>query len=85
MTAKLLVNSVVPTPNAKFMATNLKDFYLDTPMTRCEYKCIPLWMIPAVIIEQYKLLPLVHNGLRFSQWHVVWASASLSPCQRPTQ
>jgi hypothetical protein len=46
-TAKLLVNSVVSTPKAKFMAANLKDFYLGTPMDRYEYMRIPLYMLPA--------------------------------------
>lgn len=61
-TAKLIFNSVLSTPNAKFMATDLKDFYLGTPMTRFEYMRIPLFMLPDAIIEQYDLLPLVHNG-----------------------
>ncbi|KAI2493168.1 Reverse transcriptase (RNA-dependent DNA polymerase) [Fragilaria crotonensis] len=61
-TAKLLFNSVLSTPNAKFMATDLKDFYLGTPMERYEYMRIPIGLIPDVIIELYNLLPLVHNG-----------------------
>jgi hypothetical protein len=64
-TAKLLFNSVLSTPNAKFMATDLKDFYLGTPMGRYEYMRIPLFMIPDAIIEQYNLMPLVHNGYVF--------------------
>ena len=31
---KLLLNSVVSTLNAKFMTINIKDFYLNTPMSR---------------------------------------------------
>ena len=31
-TAKLLFNSVLSTPNARFLTANLKDFYLGTPM-----------------------------------------------------
>jgi hypothetical protein len=61
-TAKLLINSTVSTPNAKFMAADLKDFYLGTPMTRYEYMRVPLWMLPNEIIEQYNLRPLFHNG-----------------------
>ncbi|KAI2502114.1 Reverse transcriptase (RNA-dependent DNA polymerase) [Fragilaria crotonensis] len=61
-TAKLLFNSVLSTPNAKFMATDLKDSYLGTPMTRYEYMRIPISMLPDAIIEQYNLMPLVHNG-----------------------
>ncbi len=37
LTVKLLLNSIISTPNAKFMTLDLKDFYLMTPMTRYEY------------------------------------------------
>jgi hypothetical protein len=37
LTVKLLLNSVISTPNAKFMTLDLKDFYLMTPMKRYEY------------------------------------------------
>ena len=36
-TAKLLFNSVISMPNAKFMGIDLKKFYLNTPMERYEY------------------------------------------------
>ena len=61
-TAKLLINSVVSTPNAKFLTADLKDFYLGTPMSRYEYMRVPIWMLPDAIIEQYNLTPLFHNG-----------------------
>jgi hypothetical protein len=35
-TAKMLFNSVVSTPGAKFMTMDIKDFYLCTPMDRYE-------------------------------------------------
>jgi hypothetical protein len=45
------------------MATDLKYFYLGTPMERYVYMRIPLFMLPAaIIIEQYNLLPSVQNG-----------------------
>ena len=37
LTVKLLLNSVVSTLNAKFMTIDIKDFYLNTPMSRYEY------------------------------------------------
>jgi hypothetical protein len=61
-TAKLLFNSVISTPDAKFMTGDLKDFYLGTPMERYEYMRVPLHMLPASIIEEYNLTPLIHNG-----------------------
>jgi hypothetical protein len=61
-TAKLIINSVVSTPEAKFCAFDIKDFYLCTPMARYEYMRIPISQIPAAIFEQYQLHDLVHNG-----------------------
>ncbi len=37
LTVKLLLNSIISTPNAKFMTMDIKDFYLNTPMARYEY------------------------------------------------
>jgi hypothetical protein len=46
-TAKYLLNSVVSTPNGRFMTLDLKDFYLcsDLPV------CIPTHMLPPAIVE----------------------------------
>ena len=32
LTIKLLLNSIISTPGAKFMAIDIKDFYLNTPL-----------------------------------------------------
>jgi hypothetical protein len=61
-TAKIIFNSVVSTPNAKFMGLNIKAFYLNTKMERYKYMRLPISIIPKEIIDQYGLLPLVHNG-----------------------
>jgi hypothetical protein len=37
LTVKLLLNSIISTPNVKFMSIDMKDFYLNTPMARYEY------------------------------------------------
>ncbi len=37
LTVKLLLNSIIFTPNAKLMSIDIKDFYLCTPMIRYEY------------------------------------------------
>ena len=37
LTVKLMLNSIISTPNAKFMTINLKDFYLNIPMSQYEY------------------------------------------------
>ena len=61
-TAKLVFNSVVSTPKAKFMGIDIKNFYLGTPMARFEYLRLPINLIPEEIIQQYQLLPLIRNG-----------------------
>ena len=61
-TAKVLFNSVVSTPKAKFMGIDVKNFYLGTPMERYEYMFLPIEIIPLEIIEQYNLLDKVHQG-----------------------
>jgi hypothetical protein len=41
-TAKILLNSVISTPGARFLGIDIKDFHLGTVMTQYEYMCIPL-------------------------------------------
>jgi hypothetical protein len=37
LTAKLLINSTISTPNVKYMTIDIKNFYLNSPMTRYKY------------------------------------------------
>ncbi len=37
LTVKLLLNSIISTPNAKFTSIDINDFNLNTPMACCEY------------------------------------------------
>jgi len=55
LTVKLLLNSIVSTPHAKFMSIDIKDFYLKTPMIQYEYFRMKLDLFPADIIEEYEL------------------------------
>eukprot|EP00957_Ditylum_brightwellii_P071981 5470775-Ditylum_brightwellii.AAC.1 len=55
MTYQLMPNSVVSTPNAKFMMIDIKDFYLNTPMPRFEYMRLKLSNLPADFVTQYNL------------------------------
>jgi hypothetical protein len=61
-TAKLVINQTLSTPHAKFMCSDIKSFYLGTPMSQYEYMRLPINIIPQEIIEAYNLMPLVHNG-----------------------
>ena len=52
---KILLNSVISTEGAKCVMFDVKDFYLNTPMTRYEYMRLKLTDIPEEIIVEYKL------------------------------
>jgi hypothetical protein len=52
---KLLFNSVISTPYAKFMCIDMIDFYLCTPMSRYKYFCMKLELFPDDIIKEYGL------------------------------
>jgi hypothetical protein len=56
---KILVNSILSTPNAKCIMMDIKDFYLRTPMSRLEYMQLKITDIPDEIIQDYKLMSLV--------------------------
>jgi hypothetical protein len=51
-TVKLLLNSVISTAGAKFMTIDIKDFYLNTPMSRYEYMRLKLSNLPNDIVNQ---------------------------------
>ena len=61
-TVKVFFNSIISTPNARFMTADLKDFYLETPMDEYEYMRIPVAIIPDAIMSKYNLAPLVHHN-----------------------
>ena len=42
LTVKLLLNSVILTPNAWFMIMDIKNFYLNTPLKQYDYLCLNL-------------------------------------------
>ena len=55
LTVKLMFNSIISTPNAKFMTIDIKDFYLMTPMDCFEYFRMKLELFPQDIIKEYGL------------------------------
>ena len=55
LTVKMLLNSVVSTPGAKFMTIDISNFYLNTPLDRPEYIKMKLSNFPEEIAEQYNL------------------------------
>jgi hypothetical protein len=61
-TAKLLINSVISTPGAKYLCGDLSNFYLESDMERYEYMRLPMTVVPPEIIEAYNLHDKEHNG-----------------------
>ena len=61
-TIKILWNSVLSTPKAKFITMDLENFYLGTPMSRPEYMRLPIKIIPKEIIDKYDLESKVEDG-----------------------
>ena len=59
VTAKLLINSTILTPKAKFYRMDLANFYLMTPMKEYEYMQLQLQLIRDKINRQYNLRDLV--------------------------
>jgi hypothetical protein len=55
LVAKILFNSVISTPGARFMTMDISNFYLMTPLLRPEYIRIKLSDLPEEIIQQYNL------------------------------
>ena len=52
---KIMLNSVISTPGAKFMSIDISNFYLNTPMLRYECMKLKLANLPEEIIQEYKL------------------------------
>ena len=59
VTAKLLINSTISTPKARFYGIDLANFYLMTPMPDFEYMRLRLDLIPEEIQVKYDLRNLV--------------------------
>jgi hypothetical protein len=64
---KLLLNSVISTPDAEFMTLNIQEFYLNTPMKQAEYGRVALRDIPKAIIEHYGLELLANDTFIYSE------------------
>jgi hypothetical protein len=58
LTVKLLINSVISIPGAKFMSLDIRNFYLMAPMDRPEYVCLKLSDFPDNVIHNMNLTKL---------------------------
>ena len=53
-TAKILINSVLSTKNAKFMSIDISSFYIQNDLSDYQYIRFHISMIPQEIIDEYK-------------------------------
>jgi hypothetical protein len=65
-TVKLHLNHVISTPDGRHATTDVKDFYLNTPMEEKDwvYLRIPVDDIPACILQLYN--PVIKNGFAYA-------------------
>ena len=66
-TVKLYLNSIISTPDTRYMSLEIKDYYYGMPMDNFEYAQLPLSLIPPEIIEQYDLANLAVNSQVFCE------------------
>jgi hypothetical protein len=72
-TSKLHWNSVLSTPDAKYMCLDIKHFYLLAPLGRYKYMCIPFALSPPWIAKQYDFANKTHNGYIYLEMQrAVW-------------
>ena len=60
-TSKLHWNIIVSTPGAKYLVVDLKNFYLNNPMSKHEYYKIAISLIHQDIIDKYNLMDKQNN------------------------
>ena len=58
---KILLNSTVSTPGAEFIALDISNFYLGTPLPRKEYMRISRKHLPKQTIEKHNLEALLYK------------------------
>ena len=61
-TIKIHLNSVLSAPKVKWMGMDISSMYLNTPLDRFKYMCIPYSNFPPDIIEHYNLASKVADG-----------------------
>ncbi len=66
-TAKILWNSVLSNPHAKYICSNGKSYYLTTPMDHFEYMHMSIKLIPQSFIDEYDLPRKIRDGFVYME------------------
>ena len=61
-TSKVMWNSVISTPNARYMCVDVKNFYLNTTLDRYEYMRMLIKLFSQELIDMYNLTAKIKNG-----------------------
>jgi hypothetical protein len=62
MTVKMHLNSVISTKGVHYCTTDLKDFYLNTPMEWPEYMRLKLSDLPQDFVDMYDLTKIAQDN-----------------------
>ena len=60
-TVKFVLNSVISTPNTKYLTADIQHFYLNNDLPDPEYMRLPISIIPQDFIDVYNLTTLVDD------------------------
>eukprot|EP00804_Cyclotella_cryptica_P024533 CCRYP_014643-RA/>CCRYP_014643-RA protein AED:0.40 eAED:0.40 QI:0/0/0/1/0/0/2/0/252 len=66
-TAKILWNSTISTPGARYACADIENMYLQTPMDRYEYMQICVDLILDAFKDAYNLWDKIYNGHRYME------------------
>ena len=83
VSAKIMWNSVISTPGAKFGGADIKNMYLETPLDRYKYMRMPLKLFPYNIVEHYKHSMASLHG--YPTWNVRFTTSRHLSQQAPTK
>ena len=61
-TTKIYLNSVISTPDARYLTEDIHNFYYGTPLDHYKYLRVQLSQVPEEIIQQYNPRNLAHDG-----------------------
>ena len=64
---KCLINHIISTPGAKAACIDIKDFYLNNPLSSPEYIRFQADLIPRDIWNQYNLEQYCYNGWLYAR------------------
>ncbi len=65
--SKIMWNSIISTPDARFARADIKNMYLKTLLNWYEYMRMPLDLFPDDIVNHYKLRRKAKNGFVYME------------------